>query len=102
MVRGKDLAHHAGKNAYAGGSGRSAEGLLTAREVARRLNMSVGWVYRRIDSGDLQGVKVAPGGPLLVTPEALADYLERFPGVAPPAPLEPPAKPAARARKGAA
>lgn len=102
MVRGRALAHHDAQNAKAGGPGRSAEGLLSAREVARRLNMSVGWVYRRIDSGDLEGTRAEPAGPLLVTEEALADYLQRFPGVAPPAPPEPPAKPAARARKGAA
>ena len=75
------------------GSGRTPEGLLTVRDVARRLSMSVGWVYRRIDKGDLQGVRRAPDGPLLVTAEALADYLTRFPGI------EAPATPAAAVPK---
>lgn len=105
MVRRKRATHHETETAKAFGSGRTEPALLTVRQVARHLSMSVGWVYRRIEKGDLEGVRPSPDAPLMVTREALADYLRRFPGldppVGPPVPVEAPAAPA-RARKGAA
>lgn len=103
MVRGKPSTHHGLDTAKATGPGR--DDLLTVRAVARRLSMSVGWVYRRIEKGELHGGRPGPGEPVMVSPEALRDYLRRFPGIeapALPAPAAEPAAPVQRARKGAA
>lgn len=109
MVRGSAPAHHEPKNANAGGSGRTAHDpadLLTVQQVADRLSVGRTWVRRRLESGELTGIRQHHAAPLMVSGRQLAAYLERFPGIVPrqPAPVAPEATAAAARgdRKGAA
>jgi excisionase family DNA binding protein len=54
--------------------------LLTAPEVAARLNVSSRWVYRRASAGDLPFVHLGngPRSPLRVDPVDLSAWLENL------------------------
>ena len=51
------------------------QSLLTVREVARELRLSTFTVYRRIEAGDLQAVRVGENGPLRIHRTALDRFL---------------------------
>jgi hypothetical protein len=109
VVRGRALAHHAPESASGGGSGLDPADLLTIQQVADRLAVGRTWVRRRLESGDLTGIRQHPSAPTMVSARQLAEYLERFPGILPSGERPPSRKPegseqapAARARKGAA
>jgi excisionase family DNA binding protein len=50
--------------------------LLTIREVAALLRLSPLSVYRRIDRGELKGIRLGENGPLRVEEDELVRYLE--------------------------
>ena len=54
--------------------------LLTAPEVAARLNVSSRWVYRRASTGDLPFVHLGDGprSPLRVDPDDLTEWLQNL------------------------
>ncbi len=126
MVRKRGVTHHGQKTASGPGSGRSTEqtkfvrsapndrhplgvtarpgnaeltDLLTVKQVSERLSVGRTWVRRRLESGDLTGVRLGPQAPLLISARELEAYLARFPGITP---SESPKVVAQRARKGAA
>jgi excisionase family DNA binding protein len=54
--------------------------LLTAPEVAERLNVSSRWVYRRASAGELPFVHLGngPRSPLRVDPDDLTEWLQNL------------------------
>lgn len=113
MVRRNGATHQGARSASAGGSGRPPHDpadLLTVKQVGERLQVGRMWVRRRLESGELTGIRLAPQSPLMISSSELNAYLKRFPGIVPTAPqeatadgpVEAPAPTAARASKGAA
>ncbi len=104
LVHGAGFVHQALRSANHEGAGRIGGGpnrarglghgpseavLLTVRQVAERLHMSTGWVYRQIESGEIGHVRVGDNS-IRVSAADLDRYLRRFPGI------EAPARPASR------
>jgi len=56
-------------------SQRPVEALLSTRETARRLNVSLRTVLRLLDAGQLARVRI--GRRVLVDPQSIRDYVER-------------------------
>jgi excisionase family DNA binding protein len=56
----------------------SDDDFVTAAEVARRLGVSVDWVYERAKSGDLPSFKLPGGFRRFRWPEVVATLEERF------------------------
>ena len=56
----------------------SDEGFVTVAEVARRLCVSVDWVYERAKSGDLPSYKLPGGRRLFRWSEVLATLEDRY------------------------
>ena len=56
----------------------SDEGFVTAAEVARRLCVSVDWVYERAKSGELPSYKLPGGRRLFRWSEVMATLEERY------------------------
>jgi excisionase family DNA binding protein len=97
LVHGAGFVHQAVRSANHEGVGRIAPAshgpseavLLTVRQVAERLHLSTGWVYRQIESGEIGHVRVGDNS-IRVSAADLDRYLRRFPGI------EAPARPASR------
>lgn len=112
VVRSSESAHQTPRSASPTGPGRfdnradvclsdstTAE-LLTVRQVAERLQLSTGWVYRRIEAGDIAHVRVGQNQIRVSAPD-LDGYLRRFPGIgAPEAPAAPRLAPKLRRGEG--
>jgi excisionase family DNA binding protein len=100
LVRGLENAHQTFRGATRGGappespevtSPHRSSALLTVREVAERLRVSTGWVYRETGSGRLGHQRFAGAG-IRVPVEAVDAYLRSFPGLGQ---VTPPARPQA-------
>lgn len=122
VVRKRGVTHHAEKTASPSGSGRKrapdvtpalgvtagpgngalTADLLTVQQVADRLAVGRTWVRRRLEAGELTGIRLAPQAPLMVDRRELDAYLARFPGLVLKEHPEAPVAPVARSRKGAA
>ena len=59
-----------------GGNGSGSESLWTARQTASYLNVSVCWVYRRTEAGEIPHAKL--GGQLRYLPARVREYAERL------------------------
>jgi excisionase family DNA binding protein len=109
VVHGAGFVHQAIRSAKHEGPGRiapashgpSEDVLLTVRQVAERLHLSTGWVYRRIDSGELGHVRVGDNA-IRVSAADLDRYLRRFPGIEAPARPAPAQREPSRRRKDGA
>ena len=54
--------------------------LLTINQATAVLHQSRSTLYRKIKQGQLRALRLGEGGPLRITPDALADHLrERVP-----------------------
>lgn len=103
-------AHQARQNAKAEGAGRiaarttsaDAGALLTVAEVAERLSVSRDWVYRTVDKGELGCRRIGASRQIRIAEADLDAYLQRFPGIEPPAEPEPAVEPAPARETGAA
>lgn len=113
-------AHQARQNAKAKGAGRIGAvtpplvqrpgpantevtgALLTVAQVAERLSVSKDWVYRTVDKGGLAARRIAATRSIRIAEADLDAYLQRFPGIEPPAEPEPAAPPAPARETGAA
>jgi integrase len=107
VVRVGENAHQTFRGATRGGSPpepapvtarHRSSALLTVREVAERLRVSTGWVYRETNAGRLHHTRV--GAAVRVPVESLDAYLRSFPGLGDaPRPGRPTAFPAPRDAK---
>lgn len=89
LVRAAESAHQTFRDASTGGvvtgsppvaRPHRSSALLTVRDVAERLRVSTGWVYRETGAGRLGHVRVGGAG-IRVPLEALDAYLRSFPGL---------------------